>query len=187
VLETLTGTHFTVEELVALNLQVGETNVKVMELLDSAHTSTFGHPTPTSVSTVPSAGKCILVSGHDIVDLYQILKQTENMDINVYTHGEMLPAHGYPALRKFPHLKGHFGNAWQRQKLDFTEFPGAVLMTSNCITQPLETYQDRIFTVNSVRLRTQVMIDHVNALCVDGIRRSEARIRRRLLRSDCAC
>jgi hydroxylamine reductase len=131
-------------------LAVGELNLKVMELLDRAHTSTFGHPVPTTVSTRPTEGKCILVSGHDIVDLHALLKQTEGTGINVYTHGEMLPAHSYPELKKFPHLKGHYGNAWQRQKIDFARFPGSILLTSNCLVEPMPSYRDRIFTTNSV-------------------------------------
>lgn len=137
-------------DMLGTALGVGEINLKVMELLDSAHTKTFGVPEPTTVSSIPSEGKCILVSGHDIVDLYSLLKQTEGKGINVYTHGEMLPAHSYPELKKFSHLKGHFGNAWQRQKIDFGRFPGSILLTSNCLVEPMKSYEDRIFTTNSV-------------------------------------
>jgi hydroxylamine reductase len=131
-------------------LGVGALNLKVMELLDSAHTKTFGHPVPTTVSTIPSEGKCLLVSGHDIADTFNVLKQTAGSGVNVYTHGEMLPAHSYPELKKFPHFKGHFGTAWQRQKIDFLKFPGAILLTSNCLIEPLPQYKDRVFTTNSV-------------------------------------
>jgi hydroxylamine reductase len=131
-------------------LGVGELNFKVMELLDRAHTSTFGDPVPTTVTSHPTEGKCILVSGHDLVDLHQLLKQTEGKGINVYTHGEMLPAHSYPELKKFKHLKGHYGNAWQKQKIDFSRFPGSILLTSNCLLEPMPSYRDRIFSTNSV-------------------------------------
>mmetsp|Transcript_9857 Transcript_9857/g.16369 ORF Transcript_9857/g.16369 Transcript_9857/m.16369 type:complete len:619 (+) Transcript_9857:107-1963(+) len=138
------------DDMLGTALGVGEINLKVMELLDNAHTSTFGVPEPTTVSSIPSEGPCILVSGHDIVDLYAVLQQTEGKGVNVYTHGEMLPAHSYPALKKFSHLKGHFGNAWQRQKIDFARFPGAILLTSNCLIEPMKAYENRIFTTNSV-------------------------------------
>lgn len=137
-------------DMLATALAVGETNLKVMELLDAAHVSTFGVPEPTSVTTIPVEGKCILVSGHDLVDLFSILKQTEGTGINVYTHGEMLPAHSYPVLKKFAHLRGHYGQAWQNQKTDFARFPGAIVLTSNCLVEPLPSYQDRVFTTNSV-------------------------------------
>lgn len=131
-------------------LGVGEANLGIMKLLDSAHTSTFGVPEPTTVSSIPTEGHCILVSGHDIVDLYRLLKQTEGKNINVYTHGEMLPAHSYPELKKFAHLKGHYGHAWQKQKVDFSRFPGSILLTSNCLIEPMASYKGRIFTTNSV-------------------------------------
>lgn len=137
-------------DMLGTALSVGELNLQVLQLLDQAHTTTFGNPEPTTVSTIPSVGKCILVSGHDIVDIYELLKQTEGTGINVYTHGEMLPAHSYPMLKKFPHLKGHFGNAWQKQKVDFAKFPGAILLTSNCLVEPMPSYKGRIFTTNSV-------------------------------------
>lgn len=131
-------------------LSIGGINLHAMELLDQAHTATFGHPEPTTVSTIPVEGKCILISGHDIADLYQLLQATEGQGINVYTHGEMLPAHAYPGLKKFKHLKGHYGKAWQLQKTDFTRFPGAILLTSNCLIEPMPAYKNRIFTTNSV-------------------------------------
>jgi hydroxylamine reductase len=136
----------TVERLFALNLKCGEVNLKVMELLDSAHTTAYGHPVPTPVRVEPVKGKCIVVSGHDLKDLEDLLRQTEGKGINIYTHGEMIPAHGYPGLKKYPHLVGNYGGAWQDQKLEFAQFPGAVLMTTNCIMEPQPAYANRIFT-----------------------------------------
>jgi hydroxylamine reductase len=135
-----------VEELLALNLQCGEVNLQVMELLDTANTGTYGHPVPTPVRVEPLKGKAILVSGHDLKDLAQLLIQTEGKGINIYTHGEMLPAHGYPELKKFKHLVGNYGGAWQDQKVEFSKFPGAILMTTNCIQEPQANYEERIFT-----------------------------------------
>jgi hydroxylamine reductase len=140
----------TAEELLGLSLKVGELNFQVLEQLDRAHTETFGAPTPAPVRLHPLKGKAILVSGHDLHDLYQLLVQTEGLGINIYTHGEMLPAHGYPKLKAFKHLAGNYGGAWVDQADDFSEFPGAVLMTSNCIQKPKESYMQRIFTVNAV-------------------------------------
>ena len=109
-----------------------------MELLDAANTGAYGHPVPTKVPLGAKKGKAILVSGHDLKDLEELLKQTEGKGINIYTHGEMLPAHGYPGLKKYSHLYGHYGTAWQNQAKEFAEFPGAILMTTNCIQQPAE-------------------------------------------------
>jgi hydroxylamine reductase len=136
--------------LVAMALRVGEVNLRVMELLDKAHTEAYGHPVPTPVRTTPVSGKAILVSGHDLKDLEELLKQTEGMGVNVYTHGEMLPAHAYPGLKRYSHLVGNYGGAWQDQRREFEAFPGAILMTTNCIQQPKETYGDRIFTAGLV-------------------------------------
>jgi hydroxylamine reductase len=127
-------------------LRCGEMNYKTMELLDKANTETFGTPVPTEVPLGVRAGKAILVSGHDFVDLEAVLKQTEGKGITVYTHGEMLPAHAYPKLKAYPHLYGNWGTAWQNQKKEFPEFPGAILMTTNCIQIPPESYVDNIFT-----------------------------------------
>ena len=135
-----------VDKLFALNLKCGEVNLLVMELLDTANTGAYGHPVPTPVRVEPVKGKAILVSGHDLKDLEQLLIQTEGKDINIYTHGEMLPAHGYPELKKYKHLVGNYGGAWQDQKVEFTQFPGAILMTTNCIQEPQENYENRIFT-----------------------------------------
>ncbi|MDR3373643.1 MAG: hydroxylamine reductase [Ancalomicrobiaceae bacterium] len=133
-------------ELLRLNLKCGEVSVTTLALLDSAHTDTFGKPTPTPVLMGHIPGKAILVSGHDLVDLKALLEQTEGTGINVYTHGEMLPAHGYPELKKFKHLAGHFGGAWMKQQREFAEFPGPILMTTNCLMMPFETYEGRLFT-----------------------------------------
>ena len=138
------------EALLSLALRCGEANLRAMELLDQGHTQAFGDPTPTQVRVTPVKGKAIVVSGHDLQDLHELLRQTEGTGIHVYTHGEMLPAHGYPALRAFPHLVGNYGGAWQDQRREFAAFPGAVLMTTNCIQQPAETYMDRIFTSHLV-------------------------------------
>lgn len=134
------------EKLFALCLRCGEVNLQVMELLDRANTGAYGHPTPTPVRVEPLKGKAILVSGHDLKDLEKILIQTEGKGINIYTHGEMLPAHGYPELKKFKHLAGNYGGAWQDQKVEFAKFPGAILMTTNCIQEPQTNYEARIFT-----------------------------------------
>ncbi len=137
-------------ELLGLSLKVGEINLNVMKMLDQAHTETFGHPVPTPVRVTPVKGKAILVSGHDLKDLLELLEQTKGTGINVYTHGEMLPAHGYPGLKKYAHLAGNYGGAWQDQRKEFDEFPGAVLMTTNCIQKPKDSYIDRIFTTGLV-------------------------------------
>ncbi len=136
--------------LVALNLKAGEVNLTVMGLLDKANTTAYGNPVPTAVRIHPLKGKAILVSGHDLKDLADLLKQTEGTGINIYTHGEMLPAHGYPELKTYKHLAGNYGGAWQDQQKEFDEFPGAILMTTNCIQKPRETYKARIFTTGLV-------------------------------------
>ena len=145
-LDFLTRDTFTVDELVGKALKVGEVNLTVMGLLDSANTGAYGHPVPTQVRVTPLKGKAILVSGHDLQDLAALLEQTKDTGINVYTHGEMLPAHGYPALKAYPHLAGNYGGAWQDQAREFDAFPGAILMTTNCIQKPRESYRERIFT-----------------------------------------
>ena len=139
-----------VNDLVALTLKVGEVNLKVMGLLDQAHNETFGSPQPSPVSLGIKKGPAILVSGHDLMDLYKLLQQTEGKGINIYTHSEMLPAHGYPELKKFSHLAGNYGTAWQNQQKEFSEFPGAILMTTNCIQKPREIYRENIFTTGLV-------------------------------------
>jgi hydroxylamine reductase len=139
-----------VDALLGMALRVGEVNLKVMELLDTGHTETLGHPEPTSVRTTPVKGKAILISGHDLPDLQALLEQTEGKGINVYTHSEMLPAHGYPELKKYPHLVGNYGGAWQDQRKEFDAFPGAILFTTNCIQKPKNSYKARVFTTNLV-------------------------------------
>jgi hydroxylamine reductase len=136
----------TADELLGWAMKAGELNLTVMGLLDTANTDTYGHPEPTQVRVTPVRGKCIAVSGHDLKDLDELLKQTEGRGINVYTHGEMLPCHAYPKLKKYKHLAGNYGGAWQDQAKEFDAFPGAILMTTNCIQKPRETYKGRIFT-----------------------------------------
>jgi len=138
------------EQLVGLALKCGEVNLKAMELLDTGNTSTYGHPTPTEVPLGAKAGKAILITGHDLRDLELLLKQTEGKGINIYTHGEMLPCHGYPELKKYSHFYGHFGTAWQNQAKEFPEFPGAILFTTNCIQKPADSYKDKVFTTGLV-------------------------------------
>ncbi len=145
-LDYLTRPKPEIPELTRRCLAVGDLNLKVMGILDAANTGAYGHPVPTPVRITPVAGKAILVSGHDLKDLEELLKQTAGTGINVYTHGEMLPAHGYPNLHQYPHLAGNYGGAWQVQAREFDAFPGAILMTTNCIQAPRPTYQDRIFT-----------------------------------------
>jgi len=145
-LDFLTRGGHTQDELLAMSLKCGEVNLKVMGMLDEAHTSTYGHPRPTAVPITPVKGKAIAVSGHDLKDLEELLKQTQGKGVNVYTHGEMLPAHGYPGLSKYAHLVGNYGGAWQDQRSEFDAFPGAILMTTNCIQKPRAGYKGRIFT-----------------------------------------
>ena len=135
---------------VALTLKTGEVNLRVMELLDAANTGAYGHPVPTSVPLGHRPNKAIVVSGHDLKDLKELLEQTQGLGIDIYTHGEMLPAHGYPELKRYPHFYGHYGTAWQNQRKEFDAFPGAVLMTTNCIQNPRETYAGNIFTTGRV-------------------------------------
>ncbi len=139
------------DELLALVLECGKRNLRAMELLNAGNTGAFGHPVPTSVPLGAKKGKAILVSGHDLIDLEAVLKASAGKDITVYTHGEMLPCHGYPGLKqKYPHLYGHYGTAWQNQKKEFDKFPGAILMTSNCIQRPKRSYKKNIFTTGTV-------------------------------------
>jgi hydroxylamine reductase len=149
-LASLDRTDMTVEEWVGMALKTGETNVRAMELLDAGNTGTYGHPTPTKVPLGAKKGKAILISGHDLKDLEELLKQTEGKGVNVYTHGEMLPTHGYPELKKYPHLCGHFGTAWQNQQKEFVDFPGAILMTTNCLMRVQPAYTGNIFTTGLV-------------------------------------
>jgi len=140
----------TIDDYVALALKCGEVNLRAMELLDGGHTGRYGHPVPTSVPLGPKKGKAILISGHDLHDLELLLQQTEGKGVNIYTHGEMLPGHGYPELKKYTHFYGHYGTAWQNQAKEFNAFPGPILMTTNCIQEPKVSYLDRIFTTGQV-------------------------------------
>jgi len=149
-LDYLTRKPTDANELLGQALKTGEINLKAMELLDAANTGTYGHPEPTQVRVTPVKGKCIVVSGHDLKDLEELLKQTEGKGVNVYTHGEMLPCHAYPGLKKYKHLVGNYGGAWQLQRKEFEAFPGAILMTTNCLMEPKDSYRDRIFTAGLV-------------------------------------
>jgi hydroxylamine reductase len=149
-LDFLTKPAPTADELLTNALAVGELNYRVMEILDKAHTETFGHPVPSKVRLHARKGKAILLSGHDLHDLYALLEQTKGLGIQIYTHGEMLPAHGYPKLKAYEHLAGNYGGAWTDQADEFAEFPGAILMTSNCIQEPTVRYKERIFTSGAV-------------------------------------
>jgi hydroxylamine reductase len=139
-----------VEEILQKAMKVGLMAHSTMKALDEANTTTFGHPEPTSVAWGPQPGKCIVVSGHDLHDLHQLLVQSEGKGINIYTHGEMLPCNAYPALKKFPHLVGHYGTAWMNQRKEFAAFPGPILMTTNCIMPPTEDYVERIWATGPV-------------------------------------
>jgi hydroxylamine reductase len=140
------GEDHTVDEWLNLLMEFGQINLKCMALLDEANTSTYGHPIPTKVTTDIAKGPFIVVSGHDLLDLKQLLEQTEGKGINIYTHGEMLPAQAYPELKKHPHLKGNFGTAWQNQQKEFDGLPAPVLFTTNCLMPPKPSYADRVFT-----------------------------------------
>jgi hydroxylamine reductase len=149
-LAALGGAGQTTDGVAGLVLECGTVNIRAMQLLDEGHTSRFGHPAPAQVSTGRKKGPAIVISGHDLLDLEELLKQTEGTGVNVYTHGEMLPAHGYPGLRKYKHLAGHFGTAWQNQQKEFDNVPAAFLFTTNCIQKPRDSYKDRVFTCNLV-------------------------------------
>jgi len=149
-LDFLAGDPIDIGQLVAMTLRVGEVNLKVMALLDQANTDAYGHPEPSQARITPVAGNCILISGHDLKDLRMLLEQTEGLGINVYTHSEMLPALAYPELKRFKHLVGNYGGAWQDQRQEFEAFPGAILMTTNCLQKPKDGYQARIFTTGLV-------------------------------------
>lgn len=138
------------EELLPIVMEVGEINLKCMALLDKANTETYGNPVPSEVSLTVEKGPFIVISGHDLYDLKQLLEQTEGKGINIYTHGEMLPAHAYPELKKYAHLKGNFGTAWQNQQKEFADIPAPVLFTTNCLMPPKASYADRIFTTEVV-------------------------------------
>ncbi len=138
------------EELLPIVMEVGEVNLKAMALLDKANTETYGNPAPTEVSLTVKKGPFIVISGHDLYDLKQLLEQTEDKGINIYTHGEMLPAHAYPELKKYAQLKGNFGTAWQNQQKEFADIPAPILFTTNCLMPPKASYADRVFTTEVV-------------------------------------
>jgi hydroxylamine reductase len=149
-LSKFTDKSLSLQDWVGLALDTGKTNLRAMELLDAGNTGHFGHPTPTQVNLGHKSGKAILVTGHDLKDLKDLLDQTEGKGINIYTHGEMLPCHAYPELHKYAHLAGHFGTAWQNQKKELPDFPGAILFTTNCIQEPAPSYKDNVFTTGLV-------------------------------------
>ncbi len=143
---TLTNVNFDIESLLELVLECGMKNVRVMQLLDEGHTEKFGTPEPTTVYEGTKAGPGILVTGHDLLDLADLLEQSKDQGVNVYTHGEMLPAHSYPKLKAYPHLAGHYGGPWQNQQWEFPLFSGPILATTNCVLIPPDSYKDRLFT-----------------------------------------
>ena len=149
-LEALTDDKLTAEELIRMMMRTGEMAIEVMKKLDEANTTIYQNPTPHSVNVHIKKGPFIIVSGHDLKDLEMLLKQTEGTGINIYTHGEMLPCHGYPGLKKYPHLVGNFGGAWQDQQKQFDNLPGCILMTTNCLMRPRDSYKDRIYSTNVV-------------------------------------
>ena len=149
-LESLTHDRHTLEELIRMTMPTGEAAIEVMKVLDEANTSVYGNPSPHTVNVHIRKGPFIIVSGHDLKDLEMLLQQTEGTGINIYTHGEMLPSHGYEGLKKYPHLVGNFGGAWQDQQKQFDGIPGCILMTTNCLMRPRESYKDRIYSTNVV-------------------------------------
>lgn len=149
-LEAITDNTLTVEELIRLTLKTGDMAIEIMKKLDEANTSIYGNPSPHPVNVHIKKGPFIIVSGHDLKDLEMLLKHTEGLGINIYTHGEMLPSHGYEGLKKYKHLAGNFGGAWQDQQKQFDNLPGCILMTTNCLMRPRDTYKDRIYSTNVV-------------------------------------
>ncbi|BCJ94364.1 hydroxylamine reductase [Anaerocolumna cellulosilytica] len=149
-LEAIVNDNFTVEELIRMTMRTGQISIEVMRVLDEANTTVYENPTPNKVNVSVKKGPFIIVSGHDLKDLDMLLQQTEKKGIHIYTHGEMLPSHGYPGLKKYKHLVGNYGSAWQNQQKEFDNIPGCILMTTNCLMRPRETYKDRIFTTNVV-------------------------------------
>ncbi|MDD5155581.1 MAG: hydroxylamine reductase [Candidatus Omnitrophica bacterium] len=159
-LDALARGGLSADKILGLIMEFGKVNLKCLEMLDKAHTEHFGNPVPTKVVMGVKKGPAIIVSGHDLYDLKQLLEQTEGLGINIYTHGEMLPAHGYPGLKKHAHLAGHFGTAWQNQQKEFDGMPAAILMTTNCIQKPRDSYEDRIFTTGLV---AWTGLEHIDA------------------------
>ncbi|MDO8880455.1 MAG: hydroxylamine reductase [Coriobacteriia bacterium] len=159
-LAALSDRDLTLDDWVALVLKTGEVNLRVMELLDAANTGAYGHPAPTSVPLGHRPNKAIVVSGHDLKDLKELLVATEGLGIDIYTHGEMLPAHGYPELKRHSHFYGHYGTAWQNQRKEFDAFPGTILMTTNCIQLPKDSYAENIFTTGRVAHPSAVHVEN---------------------------
>lgn len=149
-LECTTNENLTVEELIQMTMRTGDMSVAIMKKLDEANTNTYSNPTPQKVNINIKKGPFIIVSGHDLRDLDMLLEQTKGKGVNIYTHGEMIPSHGYPELKKYEHLIGNYGGAWQNQQKEFDGIPGCILMTTNCLMKPRETYKDRIFTTSVV-------------------------------------
>lgn len=156
---TFTNVNFDAEAFVNYALKTGEMNIRTMKLLKKAHIETFGEPVPTKVETGTKKGKAIIATGHSLKALYELLRQTEGTNINIYTHSELLPAHGYPGLKKFPHLVGNLGKAWFDQRQLFARYPAAILGTSNCLLIPTEAYKDRMFTTGPTGLPSVRHID----------------------------
>ncbi|NLC62962.1 MAG: hydroxylamine reductase [Thermoanaerobacterales bacterium] len=156
------GEEHSIEEWLDLLMEFGQVNLKCMAMLDEANTTAYGHPVPTKVSTTIEKGPFIVVTGHDLHDLKQLLEQTENKGVNIYTNGEMLPAHGYPELKKYPHLKGNFGTAWHNQQKEFDGIPAPILFTTNCLMPPKPSYIDRVFTTAAVGFPNTKHIKAVN-------------------------
>ncbi|EJO5348325.1 hydroxylamine reductase [Clostridium butyricum] len=149
-LESTTNDNLSLEDMIRMTMRAGDMSVQIMKLLDEANTSKYKDPSPQKVNINIKKGPFIIISGHDLRDLQMLLEQTEGKGINIYTHGEMLPAHGYPELKKYKHLVGNFGSAWQNQQSEFDGIPGCILMTTNCLMRPRETYKDRIFSTSVV-------------------------------------
>lgn len=155
---TMTNVNFDLQSTLGMVLECGEKNLRVMQMLDEGHVETFGQPSPTQVQEGTQGGKGILVTGHDMLMLHNLLRACEGTDVKVYTHGEMLPAHMYPVLREHPNLAGHYGDAWQKQRSEFSRFPGAIIANTNCVVIPREDYRDRVFTVPPVGLPGTVIV-----------------------------
>lgn len=175
---TLTNSNFNMQEHIDMAMKVGQATVRVMDLLDRAHTERLGIPQPIRVSQNKIEGKCIVVTGHNLFALEQLLKQTEGKGINIYTHSEMLPAHGYPELKKYPHLKGNIGKSWFDQRRLFEEFPGAILATTNCVMPIKGTYADRFFSYEVAGLEgvTKILNDDFTPLIERALELPEANI-----------
>ncbi|WP_139488244.1 hydroxylamine reductase [Brevibacillus dissolubilis] len=175
---TLTNSNFNMQEHIDMAMKVGQAAIRVMELLDKAHTDRFGIPQPITISQNKIEGKAIIVTGHNLFALEELLKQTEGKGINIYTHSEMLPAHGYPVLKKYSHLKGNIGKAWYDQRRLFEQFPGAILATTNCVMPIKGTYADRFFSYDVAGLEgvTKIENDDFSALIEKALSLPEANI-----------